>query len=316
MTQDIILAIAQIFGVCFIGWLAGRLGYIGEQDISRWSRLLIDFLFPLLVFHSVVRGFQPERFGELWTLPFIGLGIVLLGALSGLLLRGAVRSRDVQLRRTFHHFCASNNYGFLPVIIVQSLWGDAGLANLFVLNLGSSVGYWTLGVALLGGSDIRKTARNILSPVLIAVALALLLCLTGLSRRLPELLLRICQAGGAAAVPGMLIVSGATLHPVPKFEDRRDLAWLTVCRLVLIPAAAVLLLARLPLPADVRNVAVIVALMPVPISSTVLTRRFGGSPRFAAQAAMVTTLLAAVTVPLAVMLLQNVIAPAVPAVAP
>jgi predicted permease len=66
----------------------------------------------------------------------------------------------------------------------------------------------------------------------------------------------------------------------------------------------------------VRNVAVIVALMPVPISSTVLTRRFGGSPRFAAQAAMVTTLLAAVTVPLAVMLLQNVIAPAVPAVAP
>ena len=81
MTGDIILAIAQIFGVCFIGWLASRLGYLNENDVNRWSRLLIDFLFPLLVFQSIVQGFDAERVRELWSLPLLGFGIIVVGAL-------------------------------------------------------------------------------------------------------------------------------------------------------------------------------------------------------------------------------------------
>ncbi|MCE9616136.1 MAG: AEC family transporter [Lentisphaerae bacterium] len=309
MTGDIILAIAQIFGVCFIGWLAARFGYLNEHDVSRWSRLMIDFLFPLLVFQSIVRGFDAHRLGELWMLPALGLGIVVIGALCGIPLRATVKSRDPDIRNTFHHFCASNNYGFLPVIIIQNLWGATGMANLFVLNLGSTIGYWTLGVALLGGHNLRATARHIISPTLIALALALIVSLTGLSHVFPELLLRVCESAGSAAVPGMLMLGGATLYPLPTLSDRRDLAWLTLVRLVLIPAITILALIALPLSADVRHVAIIVALMPVPISSMVLARRYGGSPRFAAQAAVVTTLAAIVTVPLAVVLLRAALAP-------
>ena len=60
-----------------------------------------------------------------------------------------------------------------------------------------------------------------------------------------------------------------------------------------------------PLSPDIHNVAVIVALMPVPVSTTLLTRQYGGSPRFAAQAAVLTTLLAVVTVPAAMWLLRR-----------
>mgnify|MGYP000552706024 CR=1 FL=1 len=307
MTAQITLAIAQVFGVGAIGWLAARLGYIRQEDITRWSRLMTDFLYPLLVFHSIVRGFQPERFRELWVLPAIGLGMVLVGALSGVLLRAGVRSRDPEIIRTFHHFCASNNYTFLPVLIVAALWGETGLADLFVLNLGSALGYWTIGVALLGGADRRQTIRNILSPMLVAIALALALSLLGIAPHMPAVVLRICEAGGAAAVPGMLMIGGATLYPSPKFEHRWDLFWLSVCRLALIPALLLGILKVLPISTETRNVAAIVALMPVPISSTVLTRRFGGAPRFAAQAAVVTTLAAAVTVPLAVLLIRGTV---------
>jgi malate permease and related proteins len=305
MTGDIILAIAQIFGVCFIGWLAARLGYLNEHDVGRWSHLLVDILFPMLVFASIVRGFDAQRFGELWSLPVIGLAIVVIGALCGLPLRATVQSRDPDIRNTFHHFCAANNYGFLPVIIIQNLWGAAGMANLFVLNLGSTVGYWTLGVALLGGANIRTTARHIISPTLVTLAVALLVVLTGANRLVPEVLLRVLESAGAVAVPAMLMLGGATLYPLPRLSDPRDLAWLTILRLVLIPALIILLLFALPLPADVRHVAVIVALMPVPISSMVLARRYGGSPRFAAQATVVTTLASIVTVPLAIVLMQR-----------
>lgn len=309
MSGDIILAIAQIFGVCFIGWVAARMGYINENDVTRWSRLLIDFLFPLLVFQSIVRGLDADRARELWSLPVLGLGIIVLGAIYGLAAKRLVRSDDINITRTYQHLCAANNYGFLPVIIIENLWGQAGMANLFILNIGSVVGYWTIGVALLGGADIRTTAKFIVSPTLVAIGFALLLSLTGLARFVPEVLLRVCEAGGSVAVPGMLLLGGATLYPLPKFGDRWDLVWITLHRLVLIPALTVLVLLLLPLSADVRNVAIIVALMPVPISSMVLARKFGGSPRFAAEAAVVTTILSAVTVPLAVVLLQRFMTP-------
>lgn len=303
MTLQIIAAIAQIIGVSSIGWLASRLGYIVEEDIRRWSRFLVDFLFPLLVFNSVMRGFQPERIHELWVLPFLGLGIVAFGAVLGILLRTAVRSTDPDVRKTFHHFCASNNYGFLPIVIVNALWGSTGLANLFLLNMGSSIGYWTIGVGLLSGSRLAANARHILSPTLVGLLLAIVLCLSGLHTHVPGIVLRVAEAGGAAAVPSMLVLTGASLFPLPKLKYAADLALLTGIRLLFLPAAMVVLLILLPLSPDVRNVAIIVALMPVPVSTVVLTRRYGGSTVFAAQAALVTTLVAIVTVPAAVALI-------------
>ncbi|OGV74057.1 MAG: hypothetical protein A3K19_04640 [Lentisphaerae bacterium RIFOXYB12_FULL_65_16] len=69
MTRDIDIAVVQTFGVFFVGWLARALHYIEEAEIDRWSRLVIDFLFPLLVFHSLARGLNVERFHALVPLP-------------------------------------------------------------------------------------------------------------------------------------------------------------------------------------------------------------------------------------------------------
>ena len=309
MAREIILAILQIFGVFFVGGLARRLGYIDERDINRWSRLVIDFLFPLLVFHSITQGFKAERFSELWPLPFIGLGVIVFGALCGIGLRRAMRSDDPDIHKTFHHFCAINNYGYLPIIIIMNLWGTEGLAKLFFLNLGSTVGYWTIGVALLGGMSFRKSLRQILTPTLFALCLALGLCLTGLNSHVPKIVLRICGSAGSASVPCILVLIGASLYPFPAIRNKRDLAYLSFVRLALLPFLTILVLAVLPLPTDVRNVAIIVALMPVSVSSTILTRRYGGSPDFAAKAAVLTTVLSMATIPLALVLLGKLMAP-------
>ena len=304
MTVGILLAIVQTFGIFFVGWLARRLKYVDENDINRWSRVVVDFLMPMLVFHTITRSFEAGRLGELWPLPLLGLGIIVLGALCGIVLRMGVRSPDPRVPPTFHHFCAINNYGYLPIIIVSSLWGDEGLARLFFFNLGSSIGYWTIGVGLLGGS-VRRAAKNILGPNLAALALALALCLTGLNNGVPEIVMRISGTIGAAAVPSILILIGASLHPLPKIVEKFDIAYISAVRLLLLPFLIIAILVQLPLHPDVRSIAFIVALMPGTVSSTIITRRFGGSPEFAAQAAVVTTILSIATIPPALMLLQK-----------
>jgi len=306
MTLAIIKAIAQIFGMFAVGGLARRLRYIRDQDLDPWSKLVVDFLMPCLVFHTIVRNFDVERIGELWLLPFLGFGIMAVGAVMGFALRRGVKSQDSDLIKTFHHFCAINNFGFIPMIIVQSLWGDAALALLFVMNLGSSIAFWTIGVLLLGETHIRAALKNLLSPTLTALLLALVLSLSGLKALVPQLLLDICAATGAAAIPVMLILIGATLLGDFSLGQTRDLLYLSLARLVLVPLAAVLILRQLPLAQDVFNVAVVVALMPVAVSSTLLTRRYGGSSVYAAQAAVVTTVISLITVPVALSLLQQI----------
>jgi len=303
MTTIIIMAIAQIFGMFAVGWLARHLKYIGEGEINRWSHFVIDFLFPLLVFNSIVKNFEADRLSELWALPVLGLGMMTFGALCGFVLKRGLKSSDLNFIKTFHHFCAINNYGFLPLIIVLNMWGEAALAKLFFFNLGSNIAYWTIGVGLLGESNIKKALKNILTPSLVALFFALVLSITGLNHFVPEILLNICGSAGSASIPIMLILIGASMYPFPAIRDKRDLTYLTFVRLIILPALMILLIELLPLSADIKHIAFIVALMPASMSSTIITRRFGGDPDFAARAAVLTTLVSIITIPIGLWLL-------------
>lgn len=295
----IVFAIVEIFGIFALGWVACHLGYIREAELDRWSRFVVDFLMPCLVFSSIVSGLEVERFRELAVLPLVGLGMIVFGSVVGVALKRGLRTRDADIRKTFHHFCAINNYGFLPIIIVSNLWGAKALANLFLLNLGSAVGFWTLGVGILGDARPRRALRNIFSINLFALVAALVVSLGGWADAVPSVLLNITTKVGAAAVPCMLLLVGATMHPLPSMSNKRDLAYLAVVRLVVLPILIVWTIGLLPdMADDVRRIAIVVSLMPTAVSSTVITRRYGGSPTFAVQAAVLTTLLSILTVPL------------------
>ena len=296
-------SIFEIFAMFALGGLARRLGYIRDEDLDRLSRFVVDLLFPLLVFHTILEDFEVDRIGELWGLPFVGFGIMALGAGAGFFLRRGVRSADPDLRKTFHHFCAVNNFGFLPMIIVQDFGGAKALALLFFLNLGSNIGYWTVGVTLLGKADLKTTLRNLFSPTLVTLLFSLFLAFTGLKAYVPGVFLNVCGSGGAAAIPIMLVLIGATLSAHLEARDKADLLYLTFVRLVLLPFLTILVLKQLPMPEDVFRVAAVVALMPAAVSSSILTMRYGGSPAFAAQAAVVTTLVSLITVPVALWIL-------------
>lgn len=297
MSEQIVLAIMKIFGMFLIGWLARRRGYIDRGDLDRMSRLVVDILMPMLIFASILQHFEVSRIPELWPLPLIGFGQMAVGGLLGAVLRAGMQDRDPDARRTFHHFCAVNNFGFLPLIIAENLWGGEGLARVFFLNLGSNIGYWTIGIGLLGG-DLRSAARNMFSPMLLTLLTSLGLAVAGGGAWVPGLIVDTAGLAGQAAVPLMLIVIGASLSAEGLRDHPRDMVYLTVVRLGLIPAVLLAILWHLPLAEDVRQLSAVVAIMPVAVSTVVITRRYGGSPDFAVRAALVTTVSALATVPL------------------
>ena len=80
-----------------------------QDEIPRYFRFIIDILFPILIFHSIVSNFNIKQLPQLWILPFLGFGAVLFGGIAGIVLRRGVKTDNENIRKTFHHFCAINN---------------------------------------------------------------------------------------------------------------------------------------------------------------------------------------------------------------
>ncbi|QSH41297.1 AEC family transporter [Lentisphaerota bacterium ZTH] len=298
MLERIIFAIVEMFCMFAVGAYAVRLKIIEEIDLNKLSRLVIDVMFPLMAFHSITRHFDTSNINELWLLPALGFGMMFFGGLLGYGLRYGMLNRGEGRMETFHHYCAINNYVFLPLLVLGNVYGHKYMSLLFIMNIGSTVGIWTVGVGLLGGGSIKGVLKNIFTVNLFAVIIALIVAFSGLP--IPGFLDNVFRKIGGAAVPFMLIIIGAAIYSNGRFlfTSLWDIVYLTAVRLIIIPLIIIGILRLLPIPEEVYRVAVVVAIMPVSASSAIITRRFGGNPDFAGQAIIVTTTVSMVTIPL------------------
>ncbi len=298
LALPILFSVIEIFALIALGAFARKLAYTDEHDIGRWSALVIDFFFPCLVFSSIAQDLDPNSLAVLWHLPLIGFGLILGGALLSFpLVTVFLQKHPVNIKKTFRHLCAMNNFGFLPIVLVSNVWGEQLLPKLFLLNLGSHVGLWTIGVGLLGGTKPKQIAKNILNPTIISLLSAIAMVLLGLTWLIPSPLMGAAESLGKAAVPSVLVLIGASLPGVRFLGNKRAVALITAIRLVLLPGISIWILSLLPIGNEAYRIAAVVAVMPAAATSTIQTRRFGGSPEYAAQSLVVSTIVSLITIP-------------------
>ena len=306
MIYQVFLSVLETFIIFGVGALVWRLKWVEPADLNKLTHVTLDVFFPLLTFVTVFRNFDPARLNEFWIMPLLGLGIMVLGWVAGLPFRGLLRDPGRGRRGTFVHLCAINNYLFLPLIVIDNLWGDRELALLLILSVGSTIGFWTIGILAFGGKNEEKFSRTVLrillSPNVLAVAAALLAALSPvkLPGMIADSLLAAMDSLGGVAVPFMLVLVGVALAQFAKRMGHGlfDLALISVLRLLLLPLLTILLLWLLPLPPEMYKVAVVVAIMPAASSSVLVARQSGGSEEFAGQVIFWTTILSLGTLPL------------------
>ena len=292
------LAILETFIVFGIGAYLTHRKTLDQQGIAQLSNITLDVLFPLLTIGSITRNFRAEQLQEAWILPVMGFAVMVFGMFVGKVLCRFMRYGTAQRRAMFQHFCTCNNYVFLPLIVLDNLWGDKYVSLLLLMNIGSTVGFWTAGIAAFGGTTVRETVRNIFSVNLYAVAIALVMVIFNIP--LPDILAKVCNTLGGAAVPLVLISIGAAIYNCANrfAQHLYDAFYLSIVRLIVLPAIMILIMKMLPLPEDIFRVLAVVSLMPVSSSSVLVARRYGGDMDMASQAIIITTLLSIVTAPL------------------
>ncbi|MEZ5303652.1 MAG: AEC family transporter [Verrucomicrobiales bacterium] len=233
------LSILQLFALFGIGWLGRRLGMLGEAEEHGVSRFCVHILFPCFAFSTIIEGFDPDRLAEVWMLPLLGFGLMAAGGVAGIFLRRGLKSRDPEVARAFHHICAINNFGFLPIFIIENTMGKAALSLFFCFNLGSTFGYWTIGILTLGGgAGMRETLRRLVTPGIISVLLALGCAFAGAKGWMPAGVMRVISYAGAPSIPLMIMLTGCAMFQPLHRAFLRDLIYTSGVRLALLPACS------------------------------------------------------------------------------
>jgi predicted permease len=258
------------------------------------ERLVYYLLFPVLLFNSIARSpldpLSAAAFGG------SGLAVVALGVALAYML-GRVPGVDPHSHAAGAQTAFRFN-SYVALALAERLGGAPGVAAIALLmSLAVPVcnvaAVWPLARA--GGHGyLRELARN---PLIIGTIAGLAANLAGLE--LPEALATTLQRIGVAALPLGLMAVGAGLRFGPLREAPRLAAALLAIRHLVLPAFALAWVTLVPLEPLQRLMVVMFAAMPTASSAYVLAARLGGHASFVAGLVTVSTLLAMLTLPVA-----------------
>lgn len=311
MFTDLLITVLAIFVMIAAGFLARKAGMLDPDGTRQMAVVGTNIFYPCLIFSSLFSQFNSRGLAGNWTLPAGAVLIMATGYAIGLVFSALTRFDSDRQKNAFRFQCTINNYTYLPMPIILMLWGNGGVARLVLASLGSELSVWTLGILVLTGNRFnRGSLRNLFSAPMAALAVSVLLILArdaiaGSAVRFPSLLARLGNATlsvvemmGRATVPMAMLIAGSRMAGL---TARQALSGpqvlLAVLRLLVIPAAAVALLFVLPFTGDVRNILIVVAVMPAAVASVLLSEVYGADTDFTASCVLATHLFSLVTIP-------------------
>lgn len=305
--------IAAMFLVIAAGWLARRRGFVDSSNTAILSRLVTDLALPCLIFAQLLETVDRRVLAASWPAPALAMSVVILGFVTAWAARPLFADR--RQGPTFIFLTGLCNWIYLPLPIVQALYGVEGVRLILLINAGVQLVMWTVGVAILEGRvdpmGLLALAKN---PGFIATVGGIALALWRTDQSMSHAgwwstasgpILEAMKSVGSVTIPMSLLVTGAQLGGM-SLRGRppvRALGGLVFLRLVVVPLMCIGLMTLAArygwsLDAVTRMTVLIIAMMPVGVSTSLLTERFGGDTPLAAQGILYTTFLSIGTVPL------------------
>jgi malate permease and related proteins len=292
--------VAPVFILIGLGALLRWRGALTEEAETGLLRLQFNLLYPCLILQAVVGNTALRNPANLLWPPLVGFGTIALGFAAGYYAGRALGLHVGTGLRTFAFTVGIYNYGFIPIPVMESLFGRGHVGVLLVHNVGCELALWSVGLLMLSGLSLREGWRRAVNPVVCTLLVAVAVNLTGAA--LPAVVRSVVGALGACAIPLGLLIVGATVAPYfhrpRQLYDTRTTPSACLLRLAVLPVAFVLLARYAPLSLELKRVLVVQAAMPSGMMPLVLARHYGGQPLTAAQIIFGTTALGLLVIPL------------------
>jgi len=309
ITQIIILAI-----VVLIGAIAAKFKVLTIDSKDMLSKVIFNISLPLMLFTNFFRlEATPRLIANSLTILAISGFVVFFLLLVGWLTAKAFRLQGSEAA-VFKVHAMFGNTIFLGFPLITALYGVEGLLYASMFQLVSTIIMWTAGVIILShgnGTSWKKSLGKVFNPNTIATV-AGLVCFI-LSVKLPDILLKpLTELGSANTWLSMLYIGAMlVLSNAGGLLKKKNLYIVSFNRLILGPALLIAifwLIATLTgVTPDklVTSVIVLEASMPCMVTVVIMAKEFGSDDRLAMGNVFVSTIISILTLPLVVMVLEN-----------
>ena len=301
----ILSATIPVFLIVGIGYLTRWLGWVNDEAEKSIMRLILNVLYPCFVLSKVPGNENLKSVSLVLATIGIGFGLTILAFAIAYLTGKGLKLRSEDGLNTFCVATGIQNYGFIPIALVEALFSSVTLGVLFIFMLGLELAMWTVGIVLLSGSMAGAGKRLINGPM-IAICTGLLLNFSGLYQWIPELVNKPMVELGKCSVPISLLLVGATLAGVierEKFQlDWRVVGGSLLVRFGIMPIFFLMLACWCISSEELHKVLVLESAMPAAIFPVVLAKHFGGKPAVAVKVAIATSILSLIATPLILLL--------------
>ena len=300
-----VVVMLTLFAIVVVGYVAGKLGYMGGTFDKRLSKLVVDITCPALILSSAMTGQLPDR---RLILPLLAISVVtyaLLTAVAWVLPRYMTRRKEWEGAVGFA--VMFGNVGFMGYPVVASVFGYEAVFYAAVLNVVNTFAVFTVGTMLITGNgkvDGPRFQKKVLysTPMLSAYLTMLIVALE--IDNVPAFVSQPLTMIGNITVPAALLIIGSSMSQLPlrALMGNKTVYVTTFLRLGAVPVSMYFLCSLLGFDAYVVNINTVVIAMPVATYGTILCLRHNRDTTLMSEVTFITTVLSMITIPLLVML--------------
>lgn len=302
-----IVVMITLFALVVVGYVAGKIGYLGGDFDRQLSRLVINITCPALILSSAMTGELPDR---RFILPLLLISVVTYVVLAGV---AFVLPRYLTKCRTdegaIGFALMFGNVGFMGYPVVASIFGHEAVFYAAVLNVVNTFAVFTIGTVLITGKsevESQRFEKKVLysTPMLAAYLTMLIVALE--IDNIPAYVSQPLTMLGNITVPAALLIVGSSMSNLPlrAMLGNRMVYATTLFRLLLLPIAVYYMTLALGFSPFVVNINTVVIAMPVATYGTILCLKYGRDTTMITEVTFITTLLSMLTIPALVMLLK------------
>lgn len=292
--QNMVNMQLMMFLLAAIGFLVRRRGIIGSIARKELVNFCLYITLPFNIFYSFRMEWDSGMLMSFLEVLLLSAGYNVISILISFLL---YRRADSRRQKPLRYGTIVSNGGFLGNPVIEGIYGTDGLFYASVFMLPVRIVMWSIGTScFMKGSQENLVKKVLTHPCIAAIYLGLAAMISGI--RFPVFLENTIRGISSCNTPLSMMLIGMMLAEMdPKGMIDRTMAGYTAVRLLLIPAVIFGITGLLPISPLLRGITVIIAGMPAPVTTALLSAKYDGDEKYATAMIFVSTVLSLVTLP-------------------
>lgn len=277
-----------------IGFILGKTNIVKSEHSKILSSLLVYVFLPSNIFKSFSTNFTVGYITSGYKLLLVSAAIILI-LLIFAHFAAKLFSKDKYERCIFEYSLIVPNYGYVGYALAEALLGETGLINIMTFALPVSLYIYTIGFSMLTKRGL--SLKKLCNPIIIATVLGIIFGLCGIT--VPNVFLSVISKASSCMAPVSMLLTGIVISGflLKNIINNIKIYILTIARLIIIPLLIGLVLS-LFCKTSIIQTAVLFYALPCGLNTVVFPRLVDENCKTGAGLAIVSTILACITLPI------------------